>query len=99
MSKDDLQKAIKDTITKYKEIIVGVECLNERQNQHVIQEVSFMKDTVMKLAWDSLVMHVDMIIDKRPSEVLGRKDDYKDKFQVNFIVIIDHKVGRELFIL
>lgn len=39
-----------------------------------------MKDTVMKLAWDSLVMHVDMIIDKRPSEVLGRKDDYKDKF-------------------
>lgn len=39
-----------------------------------------MKDTVMKLAWDSLVMHVDMIIDKRASEVLGRKDDYKDKF-------------------
>ena len=36
MSKDDLQKAIKDTITNYKEIIVAVECLNERQNQHVI---------------------------------------------------------------
>ena len=39
-----------------------------------------MKDTVMKLAWDSLVMHVDMIIDKTASEVLGRKDDYKDQF-------------------
>ena len=64
MSKEDLQKAIKDTIIKYKEIIFNAEStictksLNELRKQQLIDERVYnqklMKDTMRKLAWDIL---------------------------------------------
>ena len=49
MSRKDLQKVIKDTIIKYKEIFVGVdspicvECLNELRQKQVIGEMAYQK--------------------------------------------------------
>ena len=63
--KDDLEKTIKDTIIKYKEIIfcvdspIFIECLSELRKQQVIDEIVyqeiFMEDTVRKLAWKNIV--------------------------------------------
>ena len=51
-----LEEAIKDTITKYKEIIFGPEFQN--QNFEVIDEKVYdqklMDDMIRKLAWDKL---------------------------------------------
>ena len=49
MSREDLQKAIKDTIIKYKEIIFGVDtpictkCINQLRNQQTINEIVYRK--------------------------------------------------------
>ena len=61
-TKEELEKAIKDTITKYKEIVFGadspacVACLDELQKQQVINKKVYdqklMDDAVRKLAWD-----------------------------------------------
>ena len=63
-TKEKLEKAIKDTITKYKEIIFGSDslvcmaCLDELRNQQVIDEKlcnqKLMDDMIRKLAWDEL---------------------------------------------
>ena len=62
-TKEELKKAIKDTIIKYKEIVFGaviplcMACLDELRKQHVIQKVydqTLMNDTVRKLAWDGM---------------------------------------------
>ena len=63
-TKEELEKAIKDNITKYKEIIFGADTpvcmtrLNELRKQQVIDEKLYdqklMDDTVRKLAWGRL---------------------------------------------
>ena len=83
-TKEELEDAIKDTITKYKEIIFGLDtpvcmaCLAELQKQQVIDKNVYdqrlMNHTVRKLAWDRLqkniVMDGDTMIDGRTSELL-----------------------------
>ena len=83
-TKEELEDAIKDTITKYKEIIfcldtpVCMACLAELQKQQVIDKNVYdqrlMNHTVRKLAWDRLqkniVMDGDTMIDGRTSELL-----------------------------
>ena len=59
-TKEELKKAIKDTITKYKDIVFGPDtpiymvCLNELRRQPVIDKKVYdqrlMDDTVRKLA-------------------------------------------------
>ena len=63
-TKEELEKATRDTITKYKEIIFGADtpacmtCLNELRKKQIIdekvQDQKLMDDTVRKLAWDEL---------------------------------------------
>ena len=63
-TKEELEEAIKDTITIYKEIILGSDtpvcmtCLGELRKQHIIDEKIYdqkvMEDTMRKLAWESL---------------------------------------------
>ena len=63
-TKEELEKATRDTITKYKEIIFGADtpacmtCLNELRKKQVIdekvQDQKLMDGTVRKLAWDGL---------------------------------------------
>ena len=86
-TKEDLEEAIKDTITGYKEIIFGSDtpacmaCLNELRKQQVIDQKAYdkklMGDTIRKLAWDELQTNIpmdgDMMIDTRTEEVLGHE--------------------------
>ena len=88
-TKEELEEAIKDTITGYKEIIFGSDtpacmaCLNELRKQQVIDQKAYDKklidDTMRKLAWDELQTNIpmdgDMIIDRRTEEVLGPEVD------------------------
>ena len=63
-TKEELEKATRDTIAKYKEIIFGADtpacmtCLNELRKKQVIdekvQDQKLMDGTVRKLAWDGL---------------------------------------------
>ena len=63
-TKEELEEAIKDTITGYKEIIFGsgtpscMACLDELRKQQVIDQKIYgqrlMEDTVRKLAWEGL---------------------------------------------
>ena len=78
-AKEELEKIIKGTITKYKEIIFGADtpacmaCLDELRKQKVIDEKLYdqklMDDTVRKLAWDGLqkkiMMDGDTMINRR----------------------------------
>ena len=78
-AKEELEKVIKGTITKYKEIIFGADaptciaCLDELWKQKVIDEKVYdqklMDDTVRKLAWDGLqkkiMMDGDTMINRR----------------------------------
>ena len=87
--KEELEEAIKDTITKYKKIIFGpgtpacMKCLDELRKQQTIDKKVYdqrlMDDTVRKLAWEELqkniVMDGDMMIDKRTGEVLDPEVD------------------------
>ena len=73
-TKKQLQKAIKDTIKKYKEIIfsanipVYIKCLDELQRQQVINkkvydqkyEQKLMDDKLRKLGWDGLQKNIVM---------------------------------------
>ena len=94
--KKELEEAITDTITKYKEIIFGpdspvcIACLNELCKKQIIDEKvhdqKLMYDT-WKLAWDELqnivVMNRDTMIDRRTGEVLDPEVDstyWKNKF-------------------
>ena len=62
--KEELEEAIKDTITRYKEIIFGSDkltcmaCLDELRKQQVIDQKicdqKLMEDTMRKLAWEGL---------------------------------------------
>ena len=58
--KKELEEAIKDTITGYKEIIFGPDtpacmaCLDELWKQQVVYDQKLMEDTVRKLAWEGL---------------------------------------------
>ena len=83
-TKEELEEAIKDTITEYKEIIFGSDtpvcmaCLDELQKQQIIDQHVYdqrlIDDMVRKLAWEGLqkniVMNDDTMIDKRTAEVL-----------------------------
>ena len=83
-TKEEIEEAIKDTITKYKEIIFGpnspvcMECLNELRKQQVIDKKVYdqklMDDTLRKLAWDgfqkNIMMDGDTMIDRRIGEML-----------------------------
>ena len=86
-TKEELEEAIKDHITKYKEIIFGSDtpsclvCLDEPRKQQIIGQKIFdqklMEDTMRKLAWErlqkSIVMDGDMTIEKRRVEVLNHE--------------------------
>ena len=89
-TKEELEEAIKDIITKYKGIIFGSDspvcttCLNELRKKQVIDEKVYdqklIEDTVRKLAWDGLqkniVIHGETMIDRRAGEVLDPEADY-----------------------
>ena len=84
---EEPEEAIKDHITKYREIISGSDtpsymvCLDEPQKQQIIGQKIFdqklMEDTMRKLAWERLqkniVMEGDTMIEKRRVEVLNPK--------------------------
>ena len=88
-TKEELEEAIKETITRYKEIIFGSDtpacmaCLNELQKQQVIDQKTYdqklIEDMMRKLAWEELqrniVMDGDTMIDKRTGEVLDLEVD------------------------
>ena len=88
-TKKELEEAIKDTMTKYKEIIfvpdapACMACLDELRKQQTIDKKVYdqrlMDDTVRKLAWEGLQKNVVMdghtMIDKRTGEVLGPEVD------------------------
>ena len=88
-TKEELEKAIKDIIKVYKEIIFGSDnpvcmaCLDELRKQQIIDQHVYdqklMDDTIRKLAWEGLqkniVMDGDTMIDKRTGEVLNPEVD------------------------
>ena len=88
-TKEELEEAIKDTATMYKEIIFSSDtptcmaCLDELQKQQVIDQHVYdqklMEDTMRKFAWEGLkkniVMNGDTMIDKRTGEVLDPEVD------------------------
>ena len=89
-TKEELEEAIKDTITMYKEIIFGSDtpahmaCLEELRKQQVIDQKIYdqklMEDTMRKLAWEGLQRNIvidgDTMIDKRTDEVLDHEVDF-----------------------
>ena len=89
-TKQELEKAIKDAIIRYKEITFGADnpickkCLDELWKQQVINEKVYdqklMDDAIMKLTWDELqknmVIDSEIMIDSRTGEVLGSEVDY-----------------------
>ena len=106
-TKEELEEAIKDTTTMYKEIIFGsatpvcMACLDELQKQQAIDrhvyDQKLMEDTMRNLAWEGLQKNIVMdaaMIDKRTGEVLDEVDStcWKEKFYADFIVFIDHKI-------
>ena len=88
-TKEELEEAIKETITRYKEIIFGSDtpacmaCLDELRKQQVIDQKTYdqklIEDMMRKLAWEELqkniVMDGDTMIDKRTGEVLDSEVD------------------------
>ena len=88
-TKEEMEEAIKDTITKYKGIIFGsvspacMACQEELRRQQVIDQKVYdqklMEDMIRNLAWEGLqkniVMDGDTMIDKRTSEVFDPEVD------------------------
>ena len=88
-TKEELEEAIKDTITRYKKIIFGSDtsacmaCIDELRKQQVINQhvhdQKLMEDTTRKLAWEGLQKNIatdgDTMIDKRTGEVLDPEVD------------------------
>ena len=71
---------------RYKEIIFSV----DKQIYRKLPEY-----TMKKLAWYNIAVDSKIMMDKGTGEVLGPKVDdtcYEEKFEVNFIVFIDHKI-------
>ena len=79
-TKEELEEAIKETITKYKEIIFDLDtptctaCLDELQKKQIIDQKIFnqrlMEETKRKVVWEerlqkNIVMDGDTMIDKR----------------------------------
>ena len=79
-TKEELEEAIKETITKYKEIIFDLDtptctaCLDELQKKQIIDQKIFnqrlMEETKRKVVWKerlqkNIVMDGDTMIDKR----------------------------------
>ena len=105
-TEQELKKVIKGTITKYREIIFGVDspicikCLNELKQQRVSCERGFYQklknDARRKLVWDELLINIaidgDMMFDMRKGEVLGPEVDYTGRFYANFIILTNHKI-------
>ena len=93
-TKEELEEAIKDTITKYKEIIFGSDapacmaCLEELwKHDQKVHDQKLMEDTIRKFAWERLqrniVMDGDTMIDMRTGVVLVSDVDstyWKSKF-------------------
>ena len=87
--KEELEEAIKENITRCKEIIFGSDtptymvCLDELRKQQAINQYVYdqnlMEDTMKKLAWEGLqkniVINGDTMIDKRIGEVLNSEVD------------------------
>ena len=87
-TKEELEEAIKDTITRYKEIIFNSDiptcmaCLDELRKQQAIDQYvhdqKLMEDTMRNLAWEGLQSNMiggDTMIDKRTGELLGLEVD------------------------
>ena len=88
-TKEELEEAIKENITRCKEIIFGSDtptymaCLDELRKQQAINQYVYdqnlMEDTMKKLAWEGLqkniVINGDTMIDKRIGEVLNSEVD------------------------
>ena len=88
-TREELEEAIKDTITRCNEITFGSDapacmaCLDELRKQQVIDQKIYdqkvMEDTMRKLVWEGLwkniVMDDDTMIDKRTGEVLDLEVD------------------------
>ena len=83
-TKKELEEAIKDHITQYKEIIFGSDtpscmvCLDEPRKQQIIgQKIDqkLMEDTMRKLPWErlqkSIALDGDTMIEKKTVEVLN----------------------------
>ena len=84
MSSEELKKAIKDTIPKYKKIIfradgpIRIKCLHELRKQIILDEKMYdqklIYDRVRKLTWDespkNIVIDRDMMRDISTGEVL-----------------------------
>ena len=87
--KEELEKAIKDTITRYKEIIFSLDtpaciaCLDQLQKQQIIHQKVYdqklIEDTMRKLTSEGLQKNIamdgDTMIDKRTGEVLDLEVD------------------------
>ena len=84
MSNKDPRKSIKDTIFKYKEIIVGadvcIKCLDELKKQQVIDDKTYKKNPVSNLEWSWLQKNIeidgDVMINMWTGDVLGSEVDY-----------------------
>ena len=88
-TKEELEKAIKDTITVYKKIIFGLDtpasmtCLDELREQQIIDQKIYdqklMEDMMRKLAWEGLQKNIamdgDTMIDMRTGKVLNLEVD------------------------
>ena len=88
-TKQELEGAIKDTVTMYKEIIFNLNtptcmaCLDKPRKQQAIDlyvhDQKLMEDKLRKLAWEgiekNIVMDGDTMIDKRTGEALDPEDD------------------------
>ena len=70
-TKEELEEAIKETVTMYKEIIFSSDtpscmaCLDELQRQQIIDQYVYddqklMEDTLRKLAWEGLQKNIVM---------------------------------------
>ena len=87
--KEELEEAIKENITRCKEIIFSSDtptymvCLDELRKQQAINQYVYdqnlMEDTMKKLAWEGLqkniVINGNTMIDKRIGEVLNSEVD------------------------
>ena len=95
-TEEEFEKVIKDTITRYKDIIFGPDtpgcmaCLEKPRKQHIDQKLydqRLMDDTLRKHAWkglqENIVIDGDTMTDKGKGKVLGPEVDsmyWKDKF-------------------
>ena len=100
-TKEDLEEAIKDTITEYKKITFGsdisvcITCLDETRKQQIIDQHVYnqklIEDTVRKLACEGLqkdiVIDSDITIDKRTGEALDLEVDSR-YWKTNFNPIL-----------